>query len=790
VPPPRRLLLVSATIGEGHNATARAVEEAARARWPECEVSWVDALREMGPGVPRTFGAIYVANVESTPWLYNFFYAALWRQRWFADGCRRFVGSWAGRRLRPVLRRYRPDLIVSTYPMGTAGLDWLRKRGELDVPIAAVISDFAPHPFWVYEAVDVHYAMSRASVRAADRAQPDAVNELSAPPVISAFRPREKAAARRECGLPEGGFIALISCGSFGFGSVERAVEAALRTEVDRIVVVCGHNDALRERLAARAAAEPRLDPLGWVDDMPTRTAAADVVLTNAGGATALEAMACARPVLMFEPIAGHGRANAELMAQAGLAELCADESALAAALQRLATKPAELAEAEQRMRHHLDDTGPFSEQVGDLADLRPVPRPEPMRAQDSFFFHAATREVPQRTGAVLTIAAPDGPIDEWLSRVRERVTERAPALPMLNKRLRTRPHREPRWEPVRAISGTDHVREIRISSEDERESAEREFLTGPLPADRPPWELAVLHRPGAEEVSLLVRMHHSLGDGLVMTATLLRLLGDEDPQLPEPEAPAVPRLRHALAVARGLASLATRGSAPRTGLGGTSTAHRRYAWRQLSQREIEAAARARGVSRSALVLAVVAEALHRLDENNTTQRDFRVMVPRRARPGTEDFGNHAVAASVDLPIGPMAPEIRVAEVAARLRKAQRTGQPQASEAVMRALRFLPPRLHAAACRRMYRRRFFQAIVSVMPGHPLRTTIAGAHLRRVHPVLPLADGVALAIGTLRWEDEVGVALTADTGLLPDVDKLADQIPQAFAALRARAGEGP
>lgn len=102
---PGRVLLISATIGEGHNATARALQESAERAWPGCEVRWADALQVMGPGVGPLFRSIYVFNVERTPWLYDLFYAALWRHRWFADASRRFIGAWCGPRLRSVLRR-------------------------------------------------------------------------------------------------------------------------------------------------------------------------------------------------------------------------------------------------------------------------------------------------------------------------------------------------------------------------------------------------------------------------------------------------------------------------------------------------------------------------------------------------------------------------------------------------------------------------------------------------------------------------------------------------------------
>lgn len=293
---PTRLLVVSATIGEGHNATARAVQERARQLWPGCEIRRVDTLELMGRWVGPGFRWIYRVNVDTTPWLYDYFYRSLWRYPWFAESSCRFVGAWSGRRLAPIIAGYRPDLVVSTYPLGTGGLDWIRRRGGLDVPVAAIISDFAPHPFWVYPEVDLHYVASEPSLQAMYRARPDARGAVGAPPVVAAFQPGSKVVARQRCGLPEHGLIVLVSCGSLGFGSMERAVAAALAAGPDVCVVVaCGRNEALRARLVARDEPAQRLVALGWTSEMPALTAACDVVVTNAGGATALEAVAGGR---------------------------------------------------------------------------------------------------------------------------------------------------------------------------------------------------------------------------------------------------------------------------------------------------------------------------------------------------------------------------------------------------------------------------------------------------------------------------------------------------------------
>src|SRR5919106_3430837 len=335
--PPRRVLIVSADIGGGHHATGRALEAAIRSRWPEATISWVDTLEVMKAG--PAFRAIYRANVEVTPWLYDFFYDRIDRWPWFARSSKAVTSAWAGRRLARELDRLAPDLVLSTYPLGSGGLAWLRRRGALDVPVGAWISDFAPHPFWVYEELDLHVVMPPACVALARRAEPGArISPPAALPVLPDFAPGDRAAARSALGLRPEPLTVLVACGVYAFGAVEEAVDVLLAVGGRRVqvVVACGRNDALRQTLQRRPEAGHRLVLLGWTDRMAEVTRAADVVVTNAGGATSLEALATGRPVLMFRPIAGHGRANAEAMARAGVAVLFPDGHDLGGALRRL----------------------------------------------------------------------------------------------------------------------------------------------------------------------------------------------------------------------------------------------------------------------------------------------------------------------------------------------------------------------------------------------------------------------------------------------------------------------
>ncbi|MST34552.1 glycosyltransferase [Acidimicrobiaceae bacterium USS-CC1] len=122
-----------------------------------------------------------------------------------------------------------------------------------------------------------------------------------------------------------------------------------------RPVVVCGTNEALRRRLASAG-----VTALGWVDDMAALMADADVLVDNAGGLTSKEALAAGLPVVVFRPIAGHGRDDAMAMAALGVSVVVDDARYLVPVLDRV-SRPGHL--REEQVRRGLDLFG------GDAAD-------------------------------------------------------------------------------------------------------------------------------------------------------------------------------------------------------------------------------------------------------------------------------------------------------------------------------------------------------------------------------------------------------------------------------------
>ncbi|HEY0807472.1 MAG TPA: WS/DGAT domain-containing protein, partial [Pseudonocardiaceae bacterium] len=565
------------------------------------------------------------------------------------------------------------------------------------------------------------------------------------------------------------------------------------------VVVACGRNDVLRRHLNADhpgAVASGRLRALGWTDDMAGLTVASNVVVTNAGGATSLEALACGRAVLMYRPIAAHGKANAELMAAAGLAEVCADETELAAAIHRLHTEPAQLAAIEQASLAHAN-SGTVADGLRALLAAPLTAAERRLRAEDAMFVHVQTPQVPQQVGAVLIL---DPKADGSPATLAD-AAHLFDAAPGLHGRIDPgSAWRHPRWvaQPGRTIDLVEPV-DLGGDGPSDLDGAMDAFFSVPLDGLSGTGQAQLVRGMDGGRTALLIKLHHASADGIAVIGALVgRARGQEFiAEPPPPTAADRPTARQRLAAARDLATgvwaLARSGRAAPSELNGPVHPKRHHARVDLPVGEVRQVARALGARTTDLATALLGEALYRVlhaEGHDTNGPDhLRIMMPRSTRT-TRTFrtaGNRTGAASVDLPTGPMSLAARVAATRKATDRQVESSAPHAAHTVVWTLGQLPPWLHAIAARLVYRSTWFNAIASVLPGARSPVILNGSRIAVVYPVLALAPGVKLSVGIMTWADLVTVCFAGDADLASRVDALAEAMQAAFKEARALVG---
>lgn len=317
------MLLLSCSTGQGHNTAAEAVREALEARGATCAV--FDPFRLESERKALSVANAYIRNAVCAPALFG----ALYRLGSFiSTGNGRSPVYWANARYASGLEAYIRDggfgAVVATHIYPAEALTFLKRRGRLNIPFYAVLTDYACSPFWEETRPDVCFTPCEKVSRAcAKRGMPEGILAATGIPVKrEAYAHAGKSAARETLGLETGAKLVVVMGGSMGGGRMVALVrELMKRIDSDtRVAALCGHNEQLKKRLDERFSCDDRFGSVGYTRQAALWMEACDVLLTKPGGLSSTEAAAKGVPLVLTAPIPGCETINAAYFQERGMA--------------------------------------------------------------------------------------------------------------------------------------------------------------------------------------------------------------------------------------------------------------------------------------------------------------------------------------------------------------------------------------------------------------------------------------------------------------------------------------
>ncbi|MGP7996450.1 MAG: MGDG synthase family glycosyltransferase [Streptosporangiaceae bacterium] len=304
--PARRALLLSGSLGMGHDVLAQACAGSLAARGWSTEI--MDAMRLLGDRGGAAGEAVFRAML-TVPGVYDaVHFGALRTGAWPAL----LADAAARRQLVPRLRAHLDanpaDLVISVFATGASAASALAGRYPAMTHVV-FCTDVTPHRLWVHPHVDAYLVTSQAAEAAVQRFQPTARVAVVPMPVRPGFyTPLSQSEARARLRVPGPARCVLLMSGAWGLGPVSEAA-AGLAAAGFEVLAVAGRNERLERRLRAAARQQPRLHVFGFTDRIPELMAAADLVITSSGD-TCSEARVVGRPLLLLDVVPGHGRDN------------------------------------------------------------------------------------------------------------------------------------------------------------------------------------------------------------------------------------------------------------------------------------------------------------------------------------------------------------------------------------------------------------------------------------------------------------------------------------------------
>ena len=462
---------------------------------------------------------------------------------------------------------------------------------------------------------------------------------------------------------------------------------------------------------------------------------------------------------------------------------------------------------------------------------------PDRLSALDTSFLYMEEPTTAMHVGNVSVFQAPPEGFDyeTLVALIRERIVY----APRFRQRVRTVPGRlgNPVWVDDESFDLGYHVRRSalpRPGTDEQLAELVARVQSRHLDRHRPLWEMYLVEGLSGGRFAIISKTHHALVDG-VSAVDLSQVILDDQPDdrgakpvawRPSREPTRIELVagavgdvvRHplgvvdtvksglgdartvlgrAVGIAGGIAggllavARAATSSAPTSPLNAEIGEARRYATVDLSLEDFREIRAAHGGTVNDAVLAVVSGALRAWlqtrGEAVTAHTTVKALVPVSVRSETHSgaLGNRVASYVVDLPVGEQSPVMRLHQVSYRMKAHKDTGQAVGARGLAELAGFAPPTLHALGARvaSSLSRRWFNLVVTNVPG-PQQPLYAGvAKMLASYPVIPLAKGQAVSIALTSYDGGVYFGLNADRDAMPDLEVLAQCIRDSLAELR-------
>jgi diacylglycerol O-acyltransferase / wax synthase len=150
-------------------------------------------------------------------------------------------------------------------------------------------------------------------------------------------------------------------------------------------------------------------------------------------------------------------------------------------------------------------------------------------------------------------------------------------------------------------------------------------------------------------------------------------------------------------------------------------------------------------------------------------------------------LGNRVAAMMAPLPVWCQEPVARLDLVREELKGLKSGGQAVGAQVLTELSGFAPSTVMDQASRLVARQRFFNLVVTNVPGPQFPLYLLGRRMLDPFPMVPLAKNQALGVALLSYDGAINFGIVGDFDLMWDLDELAEDIQESLAELAEVAG---
>lgn len=323
-PPRSKILILTASIGNGHLSVSRAIsEEIKRLSKGEFDVEIVDFIVELENFITSTAKTVYLNTLKVSPKIYEMFFAHSLDSNWPIKLLNVLSMPFLQRKFLKLMEKHHPSLLVSTYPVWDFLIKktWEKyeKKYGKKLPFVSVITDSVSiHSVYALGKPDYYISPNEDTKVSLEHFGIDKnkIKVLGYPVSKKFITPISKLDLQQRWNLsPKRKTLLLILSAGVAWSRAKQIVAALQATKLKNIqvVIVATAHHSWPKKLSKVKWKFP-IQITGWTNELYSLILGSDIVLTKAGGSTVMECIASQKPMVIIEAIPGQEMGNAMMV--------------------------------------------------------------------------------------------------------------------------------------------------------------------------------------------------------------------------------------------------------------------------------------------------------------------------------------------------------------------------------------------------------------------------------------------------------------------------------------------
>lgn len=320
----KKILILSASTGGGHNRAARAIEEELSKLDIDCEI--IDSLKFVSKMVDKVISTGYEKSALYTPKAYGQMYKISDTDIVRKGMDKNLILKYMTSRLEKLLKEKRPDGVIGTHPFPVMALSKLKEKKEMHIPLYSVITDYTIHSAHIAKEVDGYIVGDEyvKSLLEYNDVATDKIYTYGIPIEKRFLDPVDSLAFKNDLGLNDK-FTVLLMGGSFGAGNITEVLKDLISIKENiQIIIVCGRNTSLLLKVTkfikTHSVNEKEIIVMGFTEKMNALMSISDCIITKPGGLTTTECILKEVPMIVPFYIPGQEKENLDFLLNNGLA--------------------------------------------------------------------------------------------------------------------------------------------------------------------------------------------------------------------------------------------------------------------------------------------------------------------------------------------------------------------------------------------------------------------------------------------------------------------------------------